>query len=90
MYIELLPFNNYLNSNKNEEGYAASKLDQKITVPTLLQRAYKYYISDLDKELSDYLTNLSEKAGVPFRKGKSIENVNLINTQAHLQELYYV
>jgi hypothetical protein len=27
---------------------------------------------------------------MPFRKTKSIENVNLINTQAHLQELYYV
>ena len=47
-------------------------------------------MSHLDKELSEYLANLSEKTGVPFRKGKSTENVNLINTQAHLQELYYV
>jgi hypothetical protein len=36
LVFENLLFNNYLNSNKNEEGYAASKLDQKITVPTLL------------------------------------------------------
>jgi hypothetical protein len=48
------------------------------------------YLSILDKELSEYLRSLCEKTGLPMRKTTSIENVNLINTQSHLQELYYV
>ena len=48
------------------------------------------YLCILDKELSDYLRILCEKTGLPMRKTHSIENVNLINTQNHLQELYYL
>lgn len=48
------------------------------------------HLSILDKELSEYLRTLCEKTGLPMRKTTSIENVNLINTQSHLQELYYV
>lgn len=33
---------------------------------------------------------MCEKTGLPIRKTKSIENINILNAQNHLQELYYV
>ena len=44
-----------------------------------------YYLYILDKDLSDYLRTLCEKTGLPMRKTQSIENINIINTQNHLQ-----
>ena len=40
--------------------------------------------------MSQQLAFLYDKSGIPIAKIKQVGDLNVINTQAHLQELYYV
>lgn len=76
--------------NLNEEIRSAFELDQKIAIPTLVLLTHKLLFIYVDKELSAQLSALCDKMGIAPNKFKQTSDINLINTQKHLQELYYV
>jgi hypothetical protein len=72
----------YLN---NEERGPAEQRDQEAAVPALLLRAHQYHSWNSDKELSSQLASLCTKLGIAPTKLRQASEINVINTQTHLQ-----
>lgn len=86
---ECFPHYNIKNSN-NEKVNPTHKWDKEVTISTFLLLAHKYWWIHTDKELSCQLAAVCEKMGIQPSKFKDSNSVNIIDTQMHLQELYYV
>lgn len=77
--------------NTNEKRKSTRQWNKKTAVSAFVLIAYKYLLFlILDKEMSHYLSLLYEKTGLNPQKFRQVGDIDLINTNNHLQELYYV